>query len=983
MQHSWPVNDAFRAAIFWSFNDDLDTSRLIRQMDALIAAGINPGFIHTRVGLVTPYLSQAWMDIVSEVVQAAREREQTVWLYDEDRWPSGYGGGRVTTQAPELAGGALALLPADAKDPHIVEVLGACEQDGKRYQFALMREKNGESSWFGGGAYPDFLNPRAMEVFLKTVHEPYKARLSDSFGSTIQGVFFDEPTYVRRGTYPCIPFTASFDTYFQRAYGYSLLPHLPALFFDEGDYHRVRLHFYTLATRLFVDHFTRQYHHWCRKNDLLLTGHFVHEDTLTWQAEFTGAVMPHYAQMDIPGIDKLGLGNDKLMTVLQVTSVAEQLGKRSLCEALGCLGHQSGPMQMKSLTDWLAALGISFINPHLALYSMRGERKRDYPPNISWMQPWFSVSRPYWDHVARVSEAVCAGHSEVTLLVLHPIASVWAEMSPLHKHHPVSSIWQPPNKYDRENFATEVECWEKPFMDLTEQLYAQGLWHHYGDELILEEHARIEAGRFCVGKMQYRTVVIPPVSVLRKNTIALLKAFAAQSGQDAVVFMERFPDWVEGEEGAADIAAWATCLPNRDAVLNHVTARNETWIRALDTTTGQVAEAVFINARKQDGYRHAFVANTDTRSRCIRIQADIAMDAVDTMTGDVLRIPGEGSAFSVTLREGGSLLLAERREARPEKEASYLPCGADFRGCLPLLSMQQPAGKPLAENLLPLERATLSTPEGTHENLPISFLWPVFYALPEGAPFTLSYRFTVDAMPSSPVYAMIEMARNLERITLNDQSLTIGQTEAEQGCFDFSYDRMLLTSLCKGENTLTLIGKKCNNIIGMANHRAVPANEIHRPTELEAVYLTGSFAVAEGSCGSSIMANHAPLVQGELCKAGFPYYAGKVVYEIEIPQGATWLEMDAAASAASLEANGTQQASYLMPFTFDVSALQGHRVTLTLYSSLANSHGPVHLAGRDQLKMLGPSLMYNQKLYQEEPVLIPFGVYSVKVYGKG
>lgn len=104
------------------------------------------------------------------------------------------------------------------------------------------------------------------------------------------------------------------------------------------------------------------------------------EDTLTAQVEGIGAAMPHYAHMDIPGIDKLGLGNDKLLTVLQLTSVAEQLKKRCLCEALGCIGHQSGPEAMKSLTDWLSALGISFINPHLTLYSMRGETQAGLSP---------------------------------------------------------------------------------------------------------------------------------------------------------------------------------------------------------------------------------------------------------------------------------------------------------------------------------------------------------------------------------------------------------------------------------------------------------------------------------------------------------------------------------------------------------------------------------------------------------------------------
>lgn len=75
---------------------------------------------------------------------------------------------------------------------------------------------------------------------------------------------------------------------------------------------------------------------------------------------------------------------------------------------------------MKRLTDYLAALGISFINPHLTLYSMRGERKRDYPPNISWMQPWFDAARGYFDHIARVCELMSEGECETDLLAAPP-----------------------------------------------------------------------------------------------------------------------------------------------------------------------------------------------------------------------------------------------------------------------------------------------------------------------------------------------------------------------------------------------------------------------------------------------------------------------------------------------------------------------------------------------------------------------------------
>ncbi|MBC7319146.1 hypothetical protein H5T89_00710 [bacterium] len=43
----------------------------------------------------TPYLSEEWMNCIKRSVQTAKEIGMNAWLYDEDRWPSGFGGGLV------------------------------------------------------------------------------------------------------------------------------------------------------------------------------------------------------------------------------------------------------------------------------------------------------------------------------------------------------------------------------------------------------------------------------------------------------------------------------------------------------------------------------------------------------------------------------------------------------------------------------------------------------------------------------------------------------------------------------------------------------------------------------------------------------------------------------------------------------------------------------------------------------------------------
>lgn len=164
------------------------------------------------------------------------------------------------------------------------------------------------------------------------------------------------------------------------------------------------------------------------------------------------------------------------------------------------------------------------------------------------MQPWFAVSRGYFDHVARVCEAVWQGECTVDLLVIHPMSSVWAEISPLHKPNPVFSIWDTVRENARSNYLREVEEFQKPFLDLSERLMEKGLAHHYGDETLMAQYGRAEDGRLFVGEVGYKTVIVPPVSVLKRSTMELLKRFSEQAGPGARGFYGAISPMDSGRE---------------------------------------------------------------------------------------------------------------------------------------------------------------------------------------------------------------------------------------------------------------------------------------------------------------------------------------------------------------------------------------------------------------------------------------------------
>lgn len=86
----------YRGAPFWAWNGKLEPAELRRQIRIMDRMGLGGFFMHSRVGLDTPYLSDKWFECVDACIDEADKLGMKAWLYDEDRWPSGAGGGLVT-----------------------------------------------------------------------------------------------------------------------------------------------------------------------------------------------------------------------------------------------------------------------------------------------------------------------------------------------------------------------------------------------------------------------------------------------------------------------------------------------------------------------------------------------------------------------------------------------------------------------------------------------------------------------------------------------------------------------------------------------------------------------------------------------------------------------------------------------------------------------------------------------------------------------
>ena len=91
------IPNEYRSLPFWSWNDKLDQEELRRQIRQMHQQGIGGFFMHARGGLKTKYLGEEWIQAIQCSIEEAEKLGMEAWLYDEEGWPSGFAGGRVTS----------------------------------------------------------------------------------------------------------------------------------------------------------------------------------------------------------------------------------------------------------------------------------------------------------------------------------------------------------------------------------------------------------------------------------------------------------------------------------------------------------------------------------------------------------------------------------------------------------------------------------------------------------------------------------------------------------------------------------------------------------------------------------------------------------------------------------------------------------------------------------------------------------------------
>ena len=995
-----------RSIPFWSWNDKLDPAELLRQSDALKEGGMGGYFMHSREGLETPYLGEEWMDCIRQTVSHAAETGMEAWLYDEDKWPSGTAGGRVTSN-PTYRARALTIELTDritGQEDEVVRVF-LLERDGRvlhaarrvspsemeaGQEYAVFRLQTAPTcEWFNNQSAPDNLNPDCVRSFIENAYETYKQAVGEQFGRAIPGIFTDEPniadsnnTYSGRGW---IPWSGGMDAYFSSLFGYCLLDMLPWMFFDGPLSFQTRHDFWYAVSKRFTSAYTAQISAWCRKNGLAFTGHFLFESDWGWGTRSNGAVMPHYRHEDVPGIDMLCNNIHETLTVKQCTSVANQLGRETvLSEMYAATGWEFTYEDQKQIGDWQYVLGVNRRSQHLALASLRGCRKRDYPPSFHYNNCTFRYNQVIEDYYARIAAVTRPGRAVRDLLVLHPQSTVWGRLGAEIEDHTL---------FEDAAAATlnrQADC----FNAFCERLLSLHYDFDLGDEQLMAELAHPEENAMAVGQCRYPVILMTGCETLLSSTIALLNGFLDRGGR--LIAVGNFPDRADGRLSDQLLPLKNhpnTLLITEDQLNATLEALLPRRVEIRSQNGGQL-ENIWYLLKENDGCMGLFLSNNskaDGYSAMISLACRGRVTELDPLTGSKQEIAVEqtrdGIRWLAAFPPNASRLYLIDLSAAPLTAPQSFPArSVNLFAVRPVCAvLAEPAGfershpnalvldrcryafgdAPLSKEMdlwraQQLLREALGMRQVFYNGLLQRYHWVDTPHPKDGTPVTLSYSFAVEELPEGPIYFVTETPDYFD-ISLN------GRPVSKEDCgwyLDRSFRKLRLEGLKPGSNEL---------ILSCAYRERM---------ELEDCFLVGEFGVSHGF---GLTREPQTLLHGDWCLQGYPFYSGSMTYRYLIdhqpsPGKSAVLRLGRVeATIVTIRVNG-ETAGFIPWKAADGLDLTPwlrpgkNIIELEVMGSQRNTLGPLHLA-RQVMEMTNwCSFRSEGVLYSKAPVLLPYGI---------
>lgn len=862
--------EQYRPIPFWSWNSQLDINELIRQIKWMKENAIGGFFMHARSGLKTPYLSDEWMQCIMSCCDQAKESNMRAWAYDENGWPSGFVGGKLLKQESD-------------RDMYITYTTGTFDAsadlnyfvDGKYIE--RVNKNKGEGQYLNlklhlSASTVDILNPDVTRRFLEMTHQKYVDYMGDEFSEKLEGFFTDEPQYYRWNT----PYTPLIREYFKEEYGVELFNELGLLFVEKEGYRTFRYRYWLGMQNLMLRNYAKQVYEWCDKNNVKLTGHYLEEQSLDWQMMCCGGIMPFYEYEHIPGVDWLGAETNNELPAKQVSSVAKQLGKKQvITETFGCCGWDVTPADLRRIAGFQMANGVNLVCHHLIPYTEQGQRKRDYPPHFSQINPWIQEHFKEFNlFLSRVGCLLAEGKEEVKVAVFHPIRSSYFDYK---------------REKPEEGFC--VRELDNSLRDTVRMLSSRAISYHFLDETLMEKYGYVEDAYIGCGACKYEYLVIPKVITMGKGMEKLLRKYIQNGGR--VLLLDEVPRYLEGERFEYDYLK-STCTLKDILNVQPFTVSNE-------------KAELYYAYRMIDNQPFLYVQNTSDNEEQVQ-QFEFPEHVHSFKTLDPITLQWGEMGLSVKIPANGSLLLFPVEECIVQEEHAK-----------PFVLRFQDAKVEFETNYMPVDVVCYSKDGKSYSDEIVTY--QLFQKLLEEryeGDLWVRYYFEVSDVPED--IKIIAEKGNATDYYLNGERIVFNNKCTDDVAFwtaeisDYvkqgkNYYEVKMPWHQSEETYYALFGV---NVAGSLKNCVVYESEI------ETIYLAGKFGVystvepeevdEQTIYGSSFYIGKAPRLISEPTINGFPFMKGHLTMtqRVVIPPECTYLEVDGRYQTAKVSINGIE-----------------------------------------------------------------------------
>ncbi len=634
----------YSSQVTWGWRGMVTREVIARDLDHVQAMNLHAVWIEPNRGGTGPYLSPEYFETVKIAVEEAKKRNMKLWFDDDGGYPSGFAGGKFTTEQPALrmkALGTTEQIPVTAGQNFSQKISEtticalAYNRDSGAWQ--TLTPVNGQLNWTvpagnwtvvlpqwsyrsgptrsannSSGAKDtehslmDYLDPAADTLFRQWTFDQYKKAVGGDFGTTLLGFRGDEPAFGFN------PWSLDLPAEFQKRKGYDIRPYLPAIAAIQigrtgrggqaqpanlDAAHRAFADYCDVWSDLFGQNFFSDCAKWCADNNLQLQMHIEHEEILPQLAIADGDYFKCMRDVQIPGIDVIWhqVWHDVTADFPKLASSAAHLNghPQSMSETFAAM---SGNYPTPNLDEagWILnhqmVLGITHFEYMSMGASSGGPRGGANGPRAGAApaadQPQLARGAApngyrYLNDAGFPALAAYVNRVTYVLCQGRPAAQVGVYI-------PSSSYW----------FGDAGP--DAPFLGLVHGLLQNQRDVDFVDEIALSTRTKLQGATLVnLSGQAYRAIIVPPVDAISKASLDKLHAFAQGGGK--VLFLGHAPSLVMDKNfltasGPADIS-WATLEPTAE-----VTPKLLAELPSPDVALNQAASWLKYNHRQlKDG----------------------------------------------------------------------------------------------------------------------------------------------------------------------------------------------------------------------------------------------------------------------------------------------------------------------------------------------------------------------------------------------